>query len=1099
QTILNVGTITIGRPDPESFSVDPTPLILNPSESQALSVTFTPMFVGNFEAELLVASDAGSTSVQLLGAGIDMGSSRDSLALVDLYNSTDGPNWTNNSNWLSDLPLPAWFGVTVENDRVTSLDLSRNNLAGPLPSSIGDMGGLKDVFLQGNKLTGPIPPEIGNLTNLFGLRLAANQLTGSIPSEVGNLASLERLFLQTNQLSGSIPPEIGNLLNIQHFEVAGNQLTGGIPAEIGNPPNLTTILAANNQLSGEIPATIGNLSGLVNLDLASNRLTGNIPSEIGSLTNLVLLQFDANQLTGSIPAAIGNLVNLQFLFLNNNQLSGSIPIEIGNLTNLVDLFLAANQLSGPIPAEIGNLRTLARLTLELNELTGPIPSQIANLTRLTDLTLEINQLSGEIPAEIGNLVNLQILRLWDNAFTDAVPTELANLDNLEWLGIHDNRLQDLPDLSGLTALNRLEIENNLFTFEDIEPNIGIPGFTYSPQDSVGEERQETLLVGSSLTMLVSVGGANNRYQWLKDGRPIEGAVETSLSIATLDLADSGIYTCEITNTLATDLTLFRRPIRVDVETPTPVQVAVPAPPKPNTDQVLSITPPGNFQPTINEMFYRRAGEPSYQVTSLAASGNEFQGTIPSDFVTIRGLEYYISLSDGQVQVTFPPTDPVNNPAVLPVQLDRLNYPLPLQPETYKMISLPIELANTQIDSVLTDDYGPYDVLPRQWRLFRLENGSYAEYPNFNATLTNGLAFFLITRTGEVFDLENGQSANSGQPVVIMLQPGWNQIGNPFAFPISWGDIVVSGNVQGPVFFDGVEYQFVFGTLEPWEGYFVYNADLIPATLTVPAKESQAAMLKAASIFEPATETEYTLQLTATVPGMRLRDTQNYLGFRDDARQSMDQHDLLEPPSIGQHVRVTIVSEPHEFAANFKPHNELGQEWELKISSTLSRPTIRVALHKTGQLRDGHQLFLLDLDHRERLSTEDMAFTIELNRELPVRRLRVMIGTEAFAQQNRDGIPLIPLEFALEQNYPNPFNPETTIQYRLNMAGAVSLQIFNLLGQEIRTLIEEKQTAGVHSVTWDGLDNAGHPVASGVYVYRLTTATAGATRKLVLIR
>jgi hypothetical protein len=600
-------------------------------------------------------------------------------------------------------------------------------------------------------------------------------------------------------------------------------------------------------------------------------------------------------------------------------------------------------------------------------------------------------------------------------------------------------------------------------------------------------------------MAVSVGGSNNRYQWLKDGRAIEGAVETSLSLATVDLTDSGVYTCEITNTAVTDLTLYRRPIRVDVETPTPVQVALPPAPRPNTEQVLSITPPANFQPTVNEMFYRRAGEPNYQVTPLAASGNEFQGTIPSNFVTIRGLEYYISLSDGQVQVTFPQTDPVNNPAVLPVQLDRLDYPLLLQPGTYKMISLPIELASAQIDSVLMDDYGQYDVLPRQWRLFRLENGGYVEYPNFSATLTNGPAFFLITRAGETFDLENGQSANSGQPVVLTLQPGWNQIGNPFAFSVSWGDIVASGNVQGPVFFDGVEYQFVFGSIEPWEGYFVYNADPTPATLTIPSREAQSATVETTSKFGPATESEYTLQLSATVPTTHLRDTQNYVGFKEDASLNADAYDLLEPPSIGQHVRLTFVSEENEFAANFKPSDELGREWDLRISSTLSRPTIQIALHESGQLREGQQLFVLDLDRQERISTDEMAFALQLNRDLPVRHLSVMIGTEQFAQQNPDGIPLIPIEFALEQNYPNPFNPETTIQYRLSKTGAVRLQLFNLLGQEIRTLVDEEQDAGAHTVTWDGTDNTGRAAASGVYVYRLTSAGTMATRKLVLIR
>jgi hypothetical protein len=94
---------------------------------------------------------------------------------------------------------------------------------------------------------------------------------------------------------------------------------------------------------------------------------------------------------------------------------------------------------------------------------------------------------------------------------------------------------------------------------------------------------------------------------------------------------------------------------------------------------------------------------------------------------------------------------------------------------------------------------------------------------------------------------------------------------------------------------------------------------------------------------------------------------------------------------------------------------------------------------------------------------------------------------------------IPISFWLEQNYPNPFNPETTIRYQINQPGPVHLEIYNLLGQKIRTLVNEVQSAGAHSVNWDGLDDAGRSVSSGVYVYRLRADKSVASRKLVLLR
>ncbi|MDE2963436.1 MAG: hypothetical protein OXU26_05965, partial [Acidobacteriota bacterium] len=109
-------------------------------------------------------------------------------ALVAVYNATDGANWSNNRNWLSDEPLEEWHGVTVQDGRVTSLDLNDNQLTGSIPAELGNLVNLRFLVLDYNQLTGAIPAELGDLANLQNLWLANNQLTGSIPSELGNLA-----------------------------------------------------------------------------------------------------------------------------------------------------------------------------------------------------------------------------------------------------------------------------------------------------------------------------------------------------------------------------------------------------------------------------------------------------------------------------------------------------------------------------------------------------------------------------------------------------------------------------------------------------------------------------------------------------------------------------------------------------------------------------------------------------------------------------------------------------------------------------------------------------------------------------------------------
>ena len=95
--------------------------------------------------------------------------------------------------------------------------------------------------------------------------------------------------------------------------------------------------------------------------------------------------------------------------------------------------------------------------------------------------------------------------------------------------------------------------------------------------------------------------------------------------------------------------------------------------------------------------------------------------------------------------------------------------------------------------------------------------------------------------------------------------------------------------------------------------------------------------------------------------------------------------------------------------------------------------------------------------------------------------------------------LQPGTFALLQNYPNPFNPTTTIRYQLGSATPVTLKIYNMVGQEIKTLIQERQTAGIYEVNWDGTNAKNQAVSSGAYVYRLETNNYVQQRKMLLIR
>ncbi|MDQ7066325.1 MAG: FlgD immunoglobulin-like domain containing protein, partial [candidate division KSB1 bacterium] len=120
--------------------------------------------------------------------------------------------------------------------------------------------------------------------------------------------------------------------------------------------------------------------------------------------------------------------------------------------------------------------------------------------------------------------------------------------------------------------------------------------------------------------------------------------------------------------------------------------------------------------------------------------------------------------------------------------------------------------------------------------------------------------------------------------------------------------------------------------------------------------------------------------------------------------------------------------------------------------------------------------------------------------IPALNLRVRAEVTGAGQPTSvESEPGIPTTLTLYQNYPNPFNPETAIRFDLPNADHVQLRIYDRLGREVRTLADQTLEAGSHLLRWDGRDNAGRIVASGVYFYELITPAEKLSRKMVLMR
>ena len=275
----------------------------------------------------------------------------------------------------------------------------------------------------------------------------------------------------------------------------------------------------------------------------------------GVVTNennkVIGLNLGGNNLVGTLPTEIGDFDQLKALNTFSNSLSGDLPISFYNLTNLETIMLRGNNLSGTISPSISNLSNLTLLNLTTNDFTGTIPTEFGDLVNLTNLSMADNNFEGTLPSSISNILNLTSIDISTNKFEGTIPFNAPNAN--------------------------IFTENNYYDFSDLEPFIVANNYSflrYSPQRT--PDLPEDLIVPTDQDLTFTVDDANinrdsqntamnNEYQWFKDDIAISGANANSYAIINSQESDSGIYHCEITNTIVADLVIVRADITLTVD------------------------------------------------------------------------------------------------------------------------------------------------------------------------------------------------------------------------------------------------------------------------------------------------------------------------------------------------------------------------------------------------------------------------------------------------------------------------------------------------------------------------------------------------------
>jgi len=284
------------------------------------------------------------------------------------------------------------------------------------------------------------------------------------------------------------------------------------------------------------------------------------------------------------------------------------------------------------------------------------------------------------------------------------------------------------------------------------------------------------------------------------------------------------------------------------------------------------------------------------------------------------------------------------------------------------------------------------------------------------------------------------------------------------------------------------------TFVPFIGYYFFNAGNL-SILKVPFVATLLTATPTQASKRPIWQVKIGLTSGETL------DQSTSFGMADEASRGLDHFDYRKPRAVGAIPNVYFHKPEWDanystFATDIRSEFEASETWEFDVLSPQRQPAT-LTFSGIESVPAQHEVYLID-DERGYFVNLRVDSVYQFTPKKESAKFRVLVGKANSVEEILSSV--LPKEFELGPNYPNPFNPSTNIPVAVPFDSEITLKVYNIKGQEVRTIYSGQIAAGRHLVEWDGKDARGKTMASGVYIYRLTTSSKVAlTGKMLLMK